>query len=139
MVHALEESWRVLDTDGVLIDIRPHMGNMRLEVLSDADHQLAGLVDDSVLIPDQQAANSALKHGLNSGLFIKEEERFFDYVYIWDTPEDLKAYVDENWVNRNLQNSLYRKVRRMAAKVTGSSRIRIRDVRIIARYRKINN
>ena len=138
MVHALGESWRVLHADGILIDIRPHLGNMRLEVLSDTGHQLVGLIEDIDLIPDHQAAHRALDHGLSSGLFIQEDERVFDYVYLWDTPDDLTAYVDENWTSRTIPNSLYRKARRMASKVKAPSRIRIRDLRVITRFRKVS-
>ena len=138
MVHALEESWRVLQPGGILIDIRPYLGNMRLEVITAEDHQLVGIVDDSELEEDHQAVQRALDHGLNTGLFIIEEERRFDYEYLWDTQDGLKAYVDENWTSRSIPNSLYIKARRMAAELAAPSRIRIRDVRVIIRYRKVS-
>ena len=138
MVHALEERWRVLQHGGILVDIRPYLGNMRLEVLNGEDHQLVGIVDDSELEEDHQAVQRALDHGLNSGLFTQEEERRFDYEYLWDTPDDLKAYVDENWTSRTIPNSLHRKARRMAVELAAPSRIRIRDERVITRFRKVS-
>ena len=81
MVHALGESWRVLHADGILIDIRPHLGNMRLEVLSDTGHQLVGLIEDIDLIPDHQAAHRALDHGATTPRVLKYYFRQFSILF----------------------------------------------------------
>ena len=138
MVHALAESWRVLAADGVLIDIRPVLGNMRLEVLSEEEDRLAGLVDDSSLVQDHKAVKRTIDQGVRDGRFLKEEEQFFDYAYYWDTLVDFEAYVQENWESRRVPKKLLRKARKMQADADGSTRIRIRDERVIARYRKVN-
>jgi hypothetical protein len=70
-------------------------------------------------------------------MFIMEEERFFDYAYFWDTLDDFQAYVDENWVNRRVPKKLLSKARKIVTEAVGHTRIRIRDVRVIARYRKV--
>jgi hypothetical protein len=136
MVHALEESWRVLAAEGMLIDIRPRLGNMRLEVLSEQGDRLAGLADDSALVSDYKAVMRTLDQGVRDGRFFKEEEQFFDFAYYWDTLEDFEVYVQENWVNRRVPKKLLRKARKMEVDAEGSTRIRIRDERVIARYRK---
>lgn len=136
MVHALAESWRVLAVDGVLIDIRPCLGNMRLEVLSEEGDRLAGLADDSALVSDHEAVERTLDQGQRDGMFSKEEEQFFDFAYYWDTLEDFEVYVQENWVSRRVPKKLLRKARKMGVDAEGSTRIRIRDERVIARYRK---
>ncbi|MDH3944868.1 MAG: hypothetical protein OEV06_12310 [Anaerolineae bacterium] len=136
-MHALEESWRVLKPGGSLVDIRPYLGNMRLELLTEGQPSLAGLVDDSGLIPDHEAVEHTLAAGLERGLFEKEDERFFDYEYLWESPEGLKDYVDENWCSRRLQKSLFKRLKKMAGEVEAESRVRIRDERIIARYKKL--
>jgi hypothetical protein len=136
MVHALAESWRVLAAEGTLIDIRPYLGNMRLEVLSEQGDRLAGLADDSALVSDYKAVMRTLDQGVRDGRFFKEEEQFFDFAYYWDTLEDFEVYVQENWVNRRVPKKLLRKARKMEVDAEGSTRIRIRDERVIARYRK---
>ena len=135
-MHALEESWRVLSPNGVLVDIRPYLGNMRLEVLSDDGVELAGIIDDSDLVPDHEAVDRSLAGGQKNGMFVKEEEKFFDYEYIWDTREDFKSYVDENWTSRKVSIANYSKLKKLVKNVSGNTRIRLRDVRIITRYRK---
>lgn len=137
MVHALKESWRVLAAKGTLIDIRPRLGNMRLEALSEKGEMLAGLVDDSALVRDHEEVERTLAWGERQGLFAKEEERVFDYAYYWETLEDFRDYVDENWVNRRVSRKLMRKARKIVAEAEGRTRIRIRDERVIARYRKV--
>ena len=136
MVHALEESWRVLAQGGVLVDIRPYLGNMRLEAMDNDGTALAGIIDDSDLEPDHKAVDRTLAGGLKSGMFIKEEEKFFDYEYFWDAPKEFETYVEENWTNRKVSKANYSKLRKLVKNSSGEARVRLTDERVITRYRK---
>ena len=69
MVHALLECWRVLETDGILIDLRPFHSNPALEVITVEGIFVPGNVDDSGGAPDDIAADEAIAEMVRRGYF----------------------------------------------------------------------
>jgi hypothetical protein len=136
MVHALQETWRVLTAEGNMIDLRPLAGESRVEVLVGDEVLSAGLVDESGDEPDDIAANKALAHLVSEGRFILEQQAFFDYALYWDTPDEMKAYVEARWTKSRLPDEVLAKTRRLAAGHSPATKIRLRRRMIIARYRK---
>ncbi|MEK7325455.1 MAG: hypothetical protein AAB217_09400, partial [Chloroflexota bacterium] len=97
MVHALREIWRVLAPGGTLIDLRPLSARWPVEVVVNHQATVAGLVDDSPGAPLDTAANESLAQAAREGLFTREQENSFKYLWYWDTPDEMKAYLEENW------------------------------------------
>ena len=106
MVHALKEIWRGLCVDGVLIDLRPISGTSRVEVVAGNRFEFAGLVEESLYIPNDLAANDAITQILQAGWFIREEDALFDYATYWNSPDEMSVYVQEKWSNSFLPEAV---------------------------------
>jgi len=138
MVHALEESWRVLVPGGYLVDTRPLSGDMRVEVVADSRAKFAGLVDDSAWVADDEATERALETVIRRGLFLKEEEARFTFFDYWDTLEQLRAYTREKWEGTHLPRTVWHKAEDLISQSEGNTRIRISVTMLFCRYRKLN-
>jgi len=73
MVHALEEIRRVLAPAGILIDLRPLMDQSPVEVVSNGEAHLAGVVNQLPEdIANDEAANESIEKAAGQGWFILE-------------------------------------------------------------------
>ena len=137
MVHALEESWRVLAPGGQLVDIRPLTSNPPLEVIFNEEISIAGQVDDSADLPDDIAANQAVTEVITRGIYLKQQEERFDYAFYWEKLEDLEAYIEDQWSDWViLPQEVSRKARRLTNEYAKNVRYRIRVDMLISRYGK---
>ena len=137
MVHALEESWRVLAPGGQLVDIRPLTSNPPLEVIFNEEISIAGQVDDSVDTPSDIAANEAVKEVVNRGIFLKQQEERFEFAYYWDKLEDMEVYIEDQWSDWvNLPQEVSGKARRLTKDFDGNVRYRVQVDMLISRYKK---
>lgn len=137
MVHALEESWRVLAPGGQLVDIRPLTSNPPLEVIFNEEISIAGQVDDSVDTPSDIAANEAVKEVVNRGIFLKQQEERFEFAYYWDKLEDMEAYIEDQWSDWvNLPQEVSVKARRLTKDFAGNVQYRVQVDMLISRYKK---
>jgi hypothetical protein len=98
MVHALQETRRVLKPDGILIDIRPLNGEWPIEVVSTRGSKETGRVDD---LPEplnaDRASNEAMNEVESRGWFRREQEELFPFFYSWDTPSEMEQFIAEDW------------------------------------------
>lgn len=139
MVHALREIWRVLAPEGVLIDLRPLSAGWPVEVVVGQQAAVAGLVDDSPGVPLDTAANESLEQAAREGLFAREREGSFKYLWYWDTPDEMKAYLEENWApDAILPDEVLAEARRLINKAGEGGRARVRLHMIISAWRKIS-
>lgn len=142
MVHALKEIWRVSRRNGILIDLRPLANDSPVEVVADGQVSVAGRVDDSLGVPDDTAANEALAQIEREGWFRREQEESFELLDYWDTPEEMKAYVDESLAPYViLPEDVLERAQRLMSAARGSgegARVRKRLQMVIARLRKMN-
>ena len=139
MVHALREIWRVLAPGGTLIDLRPLSARWPVEVVVNHHATVAGLVDDSPGAPLDTAANESLAQAAREGLFTREQENSFKYLWYWDTPDEMKAYLEENWApDAILPDEVLAEARRLMSKTGEGGRARIRLHMIISAWRKSN-
>lgn len=137
MVHALKEIWRVLVPDGIMVDLRPLSGQLPLEIVADGQAKVAGLVDDSEEIPNDIAASKSLARVAQQGWFIREREEAFDYSLYWDTIDEMKAYMEENWdPTPVMPETVAADARRLLASSGDGARARLRMNVLISRYRK---
>ncbi len=41
--------------------------------------------------------NQAIAHAAEQKWFVREREEFFPFFYYWDSPNEMKEYIDEDW------------------------------------------
>ncbi|MBL0347664.1 MAG: methyltransferase domain-containing protein [Anaerolineales bacterium] len=96
MVHALDETRRTLKSDGILIDLRPWKIAGRLRSLP---QDTAGQLDDTPIVEPTMKPPSApcVRGGIARLVCHKEHEEEFSFFYYWDTPSEMKEFMDEEW------------------------------------------
>jgi SAM-dependent methyltransferase len=139
MVHALDEIRRTLKPDGVLIDLRPVEENWPVEVNSSTGYQAAGrLIDVPLALTDDEAAFRAMREAESHRWFIKEKEEEFAFFYYWDTPSEMKEFMDEEWGDfEKLEEDVFQKTKSLWAMANADARVRVRVKMLITRWRKL--
>ena len=138
MVHALGEIHRVLKPGGLLIDLRPVEDNWSVEVVSSVGYQMAGRLSDLPIgVSDDKAAFNAMREAESLGWFSKEKDGEFGFFYIWDTPSEMKEYIEEEWEDfEKMDEELYRKASSLWASANADARVRVRVKMWIAAWKK---
>ena len=138
MVHALSEIRRALVPNGILIDLRPVSDRWHIEVFSASKIKETGRVTDLPLgIEDDEAANQAMKDTEANGCFKREREAFFPLHYVWDSANEMEAWVDEEWENFiSLGDDARQATRSAWALGNADSRVRVRAKMLITKWRK---
>ena len=141
MVHALSEIRRVLVRDGILIDLRPLIDHAPVEVVSADETRLAGMADQ---LPDDraldEAANRAIAKAEAQNWFVKEREEFFTFNLYWDSPKEMRDYLEAEWSNSaTVAEEVWRSVRSMWAVANADARVRIPLKMLIARWKVIKD
>ena len=93
MVHALHEAHRVLKPNGLLVDLRPAVAHRRVGIERGGRYQQLGAMREK--LDDDRAANHAVAHIVQEGLFKAEWRTQFDCRRVMDTPDDFQAFIDE--------------------------------------------
>ena len=138
MVHALEEFRRVLVPGGTLIDLRPVSESLPIEVLSLRGNQEAGrttnLPED---IADDAAATSAMAQGEAIRLFQREREEFFPFQYSWDSPREMREYLEQEWADwATVDEAVWARLRSLWAVAEADARVGVRLTMLITRWVK---
>ena len=94
MVHALEETRRLLKLDGVLVNILPHPEGYFIEVHHDGRILFAErkreTLSEAVL-----RAETAIKQVLDRGLFVTDQKDEFDFITYGSSVSEVRAYWEE--------------------------------------------
>lgn len=137
MVHALDEIRRVLKRGGILIDLRPVEANWPVEVSSSTGYQAAGrLIDLPVALADDAAAFNAMLKAESNGWFIKEKEDEFAFFYYWDTPSEMKEFMEAEWEGFvKMEESVFEEVKSAWAVANADAQLRIRVKMLIVRWK----
>lgn len=137
-MHALKEIRRALIPGGLLIDLRPVASHWPVEVMAGAETFAAGQVQDlPAQIADDAASEAALAQAESAGWFIRESAGAFDLAYYWDTPDEMKTYVDEDWRDYiGLPDDVLAQARRMMAAHGAAARARVRLRMFVSRWRR---
>jgi SAM-dependent methyltransferase len=138
MVHALQEIRRILVPGGILIDLRPVADHWLVEVATAQDSWEVGRVQDLPAgLADDATAAEALAHMSQAGWFAPEQTKIFDFLYYWDTPEEMQAYISEQWVDFiALPAEVLTKIQAIWANSATGSRVRVRLKMLIAMWQK---
>ena len=94
MVDALHESRRVLLPAGVLIDVRPVIAPIVLEVAIATQPVWAKEVHSYSAPEDVAAADAAVKHAVSRGWLASESSLAFDFDIWCDSADELRIYVE---------------------------------------------
>lgn len=138
MVHALDEIRRTLKPQGVLIDLRPVEDHWAVEVASSREFQVVGYLTDMPMgVADDAAAFHAMAEVESLGWFVKEREEEFGFFYYWDTPSEMKEYMEQEWEDfEKLEDDVFQKSKSMWASANADARLRIRVKMLITRWAK---
>lgn len=136
MVRALSEARRALKPGGRLIDLRPTMGNRRVELALPDTTLFIGEIDSSSTVSDHIAANDALAAALAAGEFRLEHCTTFHIQHDLDTLADLREI--KAGLRRSVMPELiFQRIEALIADEPGDTLIRIRREMLIARYRRL--
>jgi hypothetical protein len=138
MVHALDEIGRVLAPKGVLIDIRPLEARWPVEVAADSGMVEVGrLTDLPIAIADDEAASRAMHEAESRGWFARLQEQEFPFFYYWDTPSEMKEFMDSEWEGfEKLEDGVFEAIKSAWAVANADARLRIRVKMLITRWGK---
>lgn len=138
MVHALDEIRRTLTPGGILIDLRPIENNWSVEVASSAGWQAAGSLTDLPRgVADDAAAFKAMREVESKGWFVKKMEEDFSFFYYWDTPSEMKEFMETEWEDfEKLDDAVYRKASALWASSNADARVRVRVKMLITAWEK---
>jgi SAM-dependent methyltransferase len=139
MVHALDEIRRTLKPNGILIDLRPVEDNWRVEVNDSTQNQSAGRLNDMPMgVADDEAAFKAMREAEARGWYIKEKEEEFAFFYYWDTPSEMKEFLEEEWADfEKIDHEVYEKTKSLWSQANADARVRVRVKMLITRWKKL--
>lgn len=138
MVHALDEIRRVLKPNGILIDLRPVEDHWTVEVASQQEVKVAGqLTDMPIGKADDEAAFRAMREVESRGWFGREREEEFAFFYYWDTPSEMKEFMEEEWEDfEKIGEDVYRAAQSLWSLANADARVRVRVKMLITRWKK---
>ena len=136
MVHALDEIRRTLKPNGILIDLRPMEDNWSVEVNSSTGDQVAGRLNDMPMgVGDDEAAFKAMREVESRRWFIKEKEEQFVFFYYWDTPSEMKEFMESEWQDfEKLEEIVYHTAQSLWSQANADARVRVRVKMLIAKW-----
>jgi len=139
MVHALDEIRRTLKSNGILIDLRPVEDNWTVEIPSSSGLKVAGRLNDMpVGTADDEAAFAAMRDVESRGWYVREQEVEFAFFYYWDTPSEMKEWIEEEWDEfTKMEEEVYAKAKALWASANADARVRVRVKMIITRWKKV--
>ena len=138
MVHALDEIRRTLKPNGTLIDLRPVSSNWSVEVSSSTGYQLAGRLNDMpVGVADDEAAFKAMREVESRRWYVKEKEEEFAFFYYWDTPSEMKEFMETEWEDfEKIDEDVFQRTKSLWAVANADARVRVRVKMLITKWDK---
>lgn len=136
MVHALDEIRRILKPNGFVIDLRPLEDRWPVEVTSASGSvEVARLTDLPAALADDEAAHEAMSEAQARGWFSRQRETHFPFFYYWDTPSEMKDFMDTEWEGwQKLEDSAFGAVRSAWASANADAQVRIRVKMLITKW-----
>lgn len=135
-IDALSEIQRILKPNGALIDLRALESNWQVEVQHAQQYQLAGRLNETPEgLAHEEGANQALREVEAKGWYIKEKEAVFDLFYYWDTPSEMKEFIENEWRDfKSVSEDVYRKTNSLWVLAGAEARVRVRARMLITKW-----
>lgn len=96
MVHALEETHRLLKPNGYLLDIHPVAEHSSIEIHRNGKFGLVGHLEVHQWCVDFEQADEALTKIVHSGMFTREQKSMFDTLTYYDTAAEMGISLKES-------------------------------------------
>lgn len=138
MVHALNEICRTLKPNGILIDLRPVESNWTVEVSSLTGYQASGrLTDLPIAVADDEAAFHAMREAESRRWVIKRKEEEFSFFYYWDTPSEMKEFMETEWDGfEKLEEDVFQNTKSLWVVANADARVRVGVKMLITQWEK---
>jgi hypothetical protein len=140
MVHALKEAWRVLAPRGVMVDLRPLCLDAPLDILfNNNEKEFAGVVDMSLDIDAEVAADRAIEEVLSEGYFKELTVERFEIAYYWDTVRGMIAEIRNRWKDDAIiEENIIQRAYELFKKRRGHKKVRMVLEMKLVKYEKLN-
>ena len=139
MVHALHEAQRVLESNGILFDLRPAPVHRRVGIQSAAGIQEVGAMRED--LTDDYVANQAVKQVLREGLFKSEKFTQFNCNRVMDNLKEFQAWLfDFKNLGRERSSAhdwLFERVEQVYRAIPGKKKIIVHSPLMLRRLRKL--
>jgi hypothetical protein len=123
VVHALETVHSTLRPNGYFLDIRPAQQQPWLEISRAEKCTRLGHIDDAYRMGTLAMADSALETVIEAGLFEREEEITFPFIYHCGEVGAWLAYMTSHWSSATVDAILIERAREALREDTGDLRI----------------
>lgn len=135
-LDALSEIHRLLKPNGIFIDLRALESNWQVEIQDAQQYQLAGRLNESPGgLEHDEGAFKAMREVESKGWYIKEKESEFDFFYYWDTPSEMKEFMESEWEDfEKMDEDVYRKTNSLWVSAGADARVRVRVKMIITKW-----
>jgi hypothetical protein len=123
---------------GFLLDICPAQQQPWLEISRTEKRHRLGHIDDTYRKGTLAMADAALQTVIDAGLFVREEESTFPFIYHCGDVDTWLAYMAEHWSSANVDAELILRARELLPDVANQgSELRIVRAIHAARLRRI--
>ena len=95
------------------------------------------LTDMPIGKADDEAAFRAMREVESRGWFVNERAEEFAFFYYWDTPSEMKDFMETEWVDfEKLEDNVFKAVKSTWAIANADARVRVRVKMLITRWGK---
>ena len=108
---------------GFLLDIRPAQQQPWLEVSRAEKCTRLGQIDDAYRMGTLAMADAALETVIEAGLFVREEEITFPFIYHCGEVDAWLAYMADHWSSATVDDALIERASKEMREDTGDLRI----------------
>ena len=84
-----------------------------------------------------EAAFAAMQRAASNGWYGKKDEKEFGFFYYWDTPSEMKEFMEDEWEDfEKMEDHVYQKASSMWASANADARLRVRVNMLITLWEK---
>jgi len=86
-------------------------------------------------VADDEAAFKAMREAESREWYIKEKEEEFAFFYYWDTPSEMKEFMEEEWVDfEKMEEDVYHSAQSLWSQANADARVRVRVKMLITKW-----